>query len=219
MPPLTYTSTRLSPGEEPVEYTFADAISKGYAPNGGLFVPRSLPSFSVQELEEMSKDTYPEVAFSVIRRFIDESEICDEDLLEIMNSTYSQFIDPANAVTVVQPPNVPSNVYISELFNGPTNCFKDLGLQGLINLLVYFCKKFDRRRTLVVATTGDTGPAAIKAVADADCELLNIVVNYPEGQISDFQRKQMTTIDSRRCKVSCFQGGGDDMDGPIKNIG
>ena len=76
----------------------------------------------------------------------------------------------------------------------------------------------DRSIVLTAATTGDTGPAAVRAVEDLNSSNLGIVVHYPEGQISDFQRKQMTTIDSDRVEIVSFEGGGDDMDGPIKNI-
>jgi threonine synthase len=105
-----------------------------------------------------------------------------------------------------------------ELFHGPTFCFKDLGMRVVVNLLSYFANQRQKQFTLVVSTTGDTGPAAVQAVQDAQSPNLGILVHYPEGQISDFQRKQLTTATSSKIQVVAFQGGGDDMDVPIKNI-
>lgn len=91
-------------------------------------------------------------------------------------------------------------------------------MRATIGLLSYFATKRNRRITLLVSTTGDTGPAAVQAVADTANPLLTILVHYPEGQISAFQRKQMTCIHSDMVIVASFQGGGDDMDLPIKNM-
>lgn len=91
-------------------------------------------------------------------------------------------------------------------------------MRGLVNLLSYFSTLRDTRTTLLVATTGDTGPAAVQAVSDQNNPLLSILVHYPNGQISEFQRRQLTTIDSPCVRVAAFEGGGDDMDAPIKRI-
>lgn len=88
----------------------------------------------------------------------------------------------------------------------------------VVHLLSHFCTKRQRHMTLVVSTTGDTGPAAVRAVSDINNQLLSILVHFPQGQISSFQRKQMTTIHSSQVQVVTFQGGGDDMDLPIKRI-
>lgn len=89
-------------------------------------------------------------------------------------------------------------------------------MRPVINLLSYFAQLRNRPITLLVSTTGDTGPAAVHAVNDASNPLLTILVHYPHGQISDFQRKQLTTLQSKYVKVASFEGGGDDMDWPIK---
>ena len=90
-------------------------------------------------------------------------------------------------------------------------------MRPVINLLSHFASKRNKSITILVSTTGDTGPAAVHAVKDANNPLLSILVHYPHGQISDFQRKQLTTCDSRYVKISSFDGGGDDMDRPIKD--
>ena len=93
-------------------------------------------------------------------------------------------------------------------------------MRATIYLLDYFASRnsMSRKVILTAATTGDTGPAAVQAVQDLNSPNLGIVVHYPDGQISDFQRKQMTTVQSSRVKIVSFEGGGDDMDRPIKRI-
>jgi threonine synthase len=149
-----------------------------------------------------------------LRLFISQQEISDQDLAKICTSAFRGFADPDHAVPVVKV----GSLYIAELFQGPTFCFKDLGMQAVINLLSHFSCQRNRKITLLVSTTGDTGPAALQAVSDVANPLLTILVHYPEGQISDFQRKQMTTVQSPCVRVAAFQGSGDDMDRPIKNI-
>ena len=90
-------------------------------------------------------------------------------------------------------------------------------MRPVINLLSHFASLRNRATTLLVSTTGDTGPAAVHAVASRQDPLLTILVHYPHGQISDFQRKQLTTVDSKYVKIPSFDGGGDDMDKPIKD--
>ena len=90
-------------------------------------------------------------------------------------------------------------------------------MRPVINLLSHFASKRNKSITILVSTTGDTGPAAVHTVKDANNPLLSILVHYPHGQISDFQRKQLTTCNSRYVKIASFDGGGDDMDRPIKD--
>ncbi|CAK0904693.1 unnamed protein product, partial [Prorocentrum cordatum] len=112
------------------------------------------------------------------------------------------------------------DLLVAELFHGPTFCFKDLGQQPLVRLLARFAEKRGLRRTMLVSTTGDTGPAAMRAVSDAGSSSLGIVVFYPDGQISELQRRQMSTAaDGCRARVAPFEGGGDDMDLPLKRLG
>ena len=207
---MKYTSTR----NESLSCSFEDAICSGYAPDGGLYVPEKLPAVTAEMLQEWVPLSYPQLAAAVLRLFIAPQEVSDNDLLQICTSAFEGFTDPDHAVPVVKV----GSLYIAELFHGPTFCFKDLGMRGVINLLSYFVLKRKRPITLLVSTTGDTGPAALQAVSDVANPLLTIVVHYPNDQISDFQRKQLTTIVSPYIRVVAFQGGGDDMDRPIKNI-
>lgn len=207
---MKYISTR----SRFISCTFEEAICAGYASDGGLFVPENLPSVSVDTMKEWANLDYPELAQRVLRLFVSESEVTKDELVDICVSAYEGFENPAHAVPIIRV----GSLYVAELFHGPTFCFKDLGMRAVVNFLSLFCTKRNQRMTLLVSTTGDTGPAAVKAVSDIDNPLLTILVHYPQGQISNFQRKQLTTSESPNVHVVAFEGGGDDMDQPIKNM-
>lgn len=207
---MKYTSTR----SRSISCTFEEAICTGYAADGGLFVPEKLPSVSVDTLKEWAKLDYPKLAQSVLRLFVSESEVTHDEMTSICNSAYAGFKNPEQAVPIVRV----GSLYVAELFHGPTFCFKDLGMRAVVNFLSLFCTKRNQRMTLLVSTTGDTGPAAVNAVSDINNPLLTILVHYPKGQISNFQRKQLTTTESPHVHVAAFEGGGDDMDQPIKSM-
>lgn len=207
---MKYTSTRNGS----IVTSFEDAICSGYAPDGGLFVPECLPPITTTHLQNWSALTYPELSQTILRLFIAPDEVPEHALQNICTSAFEGFENPAHAVPVIQV----GSIFVAELFHGPTFCFKDLGMRTVVNLLSYFSQKRQRSITLLVSTTGDTGPAAVRAVSDIGNPLLTILVHYPEGQISEFQRKQLTTVDSSCVRVAAFQGGGDDMDRPIKNL-
>lgn len=206
---MRYTSTR----DASKSYTFEEALCSGYAPDGGLYVPESLPQVDASKLKHWATLSYVDLATEVLGLFIAPEEISTEDLASLCQSALKGF--PAAAVVPVVKVG---NVYVAELFHGPTFCFKDLGLQAVIHWLAHFATLRQTKVSLVVSTTGDTGPAAVQAIRDVDNPLMGILVHYPDGQISEFQRKQITTLPSQNIKVAAFQGGGDDMDLPIKRI-
>ncbi|CAB9510197.1 Threonine synthase-like 2 [Seminavis robusta] len=207
---MKYTSTR----DASIVCSFEEAICSGYAPDGGLFVPASLPHVDAGTLESWSGLTYPQLAFAVLRLFIASEEIDNDALEAICHASLRGFTNPDHAV----PLRFVGGMYVVELFHGATFCFKDLGLSAVIQLLSFFATRRKTPTTLLVATTGDTGPAAVQAVSDAHNPLLTLLVHYPKGQISDFQRKQLTTVQSPYVAVAAFEGSGDDMDRPIKNL-
>ncbi|KAL7532522.1 hypothetical protein ACHAXR_004678 [Thalassiosira sp. AJA248-18] len=207
---MRYISTR----DGNREYSFEQALFSGYAPDGGLFVPTALPSITAEEhMIPWSKLTFPQLAYSVLRMFISPKEVNDAQLKEICDKSFcaDEFDDELHV-----PVKKLGTAFIAELFHGPTFCFKDMGMRPVIYLLSHFATLRNKPTTLLVSTTGDTGPAAVHAISDVANPLLTILVHYPYGQISDFQRKQLTTVDSKCVKVASFEGGGDDMDWPIK---
>jgi threonine synthase len=145
-------------------------------------------------------------------------EMDDASLGAILNTAFESKGFPDPLIPVVK--KIPG-IYVAELYHGPTYCFKDLGMRTLVNFLGHFATCRKTKITLIAATTGDTGPAAVQAIQDLPEEhrpYMSILVHYPQGQISEFQRKQLTTLQSDKIQVVAFQGGGDDMDVPIKNI-
>ena len=196
--------------------SFEEAIGSGYAADGGLYVPETLPPITADDLEAWKNLDFPALAVEVLRPFV-AGEIPDADLEPLLAACYGDFLAPEK-IPVVPLATAP-RVAVAELFYGPTFCFKDLGLQVLVRFLSYFAAKRGERRTILVATTGDTGPAALRAAADVDDASLRVVCCFPEGQVSALQRRQMTTHGSSSVRVATFEGGGDDMDEPIRRMG
>eukprot|EP00405_Crypthecodinium_cohnii_P009754 CAMPEP_0206439058 /NCGR_PEP_ID=MMETSP0324_2-20121206/11992_1 /ASSEMBLY_ACC=CAM_ASM_000836 /TAXON_ID=2866 /ORGANISM="Crypthecodinium cohnii, Strain Seligo" /LENGTH=509 /DNA_ID=CAMNT_0053906621 /DNA_START=20 /DNA_END=1549 /DNA_ORIENTATION=+ len=212
---MKFRSTRdtsTTPG--PKLASFEEVISKGYAPDGGLYVPEKLPQVSKQDLECWRNLSFPALAEQILLRFVGEDlPGKPEEFTQLVCSCYEDFTVPD-----VVPVKRVGSLLVSELFHGPTFCFKDLGLQPLLRLLSAYAQRADRKHNLLVSTTGDTGPAALRAVSDVASKNLSMIVFFPEGQISELQRKQMTTLNCSSARVATFQGGGDDMDLPLKRL-
>jgi len=151
-----FTSTR----NPKINASFREAILSGYAPDGGLFVPRKLPAWSREDLVAMQSLSYAKLAERLLRSLVPREEVSDEDLRKVIAAAYGNF-DPDKVVVVKQ---LPCGLFVSELFHGPTQCFKDLGLGVVVAFLSHFTPPEEATRTLVVSTTGDTGPAAVHAV-------------------------------------------------------
>ena len=196
--------------------SFEEAIGTGYAADGGLYMPETLPAISKEDLEAWKHLDYASLAFAVLWPFV-EGEMEADDLRRVLAGCYDDFSVDEKVRVVSGFDNAPQ-IAIAELFHGPTFCFKDLGLQVLVRLLSHFASRRGDRKTLLVATTGDTGPAALRAAADVDDPHLRVVVFFPEGMVSELQRLQMTTHASASVRVATFQGGGDDMDAPLKRM-
>ena len=209
---MKYISTR----DSSLCSSFEQALFSGYAPDGGLFVPQSLPLLSLDELDSFSALNFSELAYAILCKFISPDEVPSDDLRNICKKSFHDGFDEECVVPVVKIGG--SSTFVAELFHGPTMCFKDLGMQGVIHLLTYFSAKRKQMACLLAATTGDTGPAAVQAVSQCNSPYLSCVIHYPLGQISDFQRRQMTTANSPIVKIVSFEGGGDDMDRPIKEL-
>ena len=210
---INYLSTKG--GIAPVG--FESAVLQGYAADGGLFVPDRIPQLSTTTLKQWSTLDYVDLAFEILSLYIDRSEITANQLSELLNSSFSAFTHP-QIVPVVQP--TPDNtLFVMELFHGPTLSFKDVAMGFLINTLDFFLKKRGERTTLLVATTGDTGPAAAHAAAgkkSLDCWVL-----FPNGLISEEQKRQMTTLEASNVHavgVDNCRDGGDDLDTVVTNL-
>ena len=210
---ITYHSTRGGIAQ----VDFETAVLEGFAEDGGLFVPDAIPRVSGQTLEQWATLGYVDLAFEILSLFIDRRVLAAEELAGLLNHSFSTFAHPS-IVPVVQPANSDS-LYVMELFHGPTLSFKDVAMGFLIHTLDHFLKKKGARATLLVATTGDTGPAAAHAAAgrpSLDCWVL-----YPNGMISEAQQRQMTTLEAANVHAVGVDGcpdGGDDLDLVVANL-
>ena len=196
-------------GGEPVD--IETAILNGYATDGGLYVPEHLPQISVEKLEQWKHLSFKELAFEIVSLFIDRSIVSAQELKEIIENAYGTF----EKEEVIPIPKLKSrqNTYIMELFYGSTLSFKDVGLSFLVNLVDFFLKRKQERLSVVVATTGDTGPAAASYVAGKST--LDVWVLYPKGLITEEQERQMTTLQQSNVHpvgVYNCQEGADDLD-------
>lgn len=193
------------------------AILNGYAPDGGLYVPEYLPKISIEQLEQWRRLSYKELAFEILSLFIDRSIVSAEELTSIIENAYGTF----EKEDIIPIPKLKSqkNTYIMELFYGSTLSFKDIGLSFLVNLVDFFLARKKERLSVVVATTGDTGPATASYVAGKST--LDAWVLYPKGLITEEQERQMTTLHhSNVHPVGVYNcpDGGDDLDAAISKL-
>ena len=201
---MEYFSTR----DNKIRESFKNILFQGLSKDGGLFLPISWPSLNIQSLRNK---TYEELAFIIFNKFIDK-EISEEDLKEIIDKTYKNFRHPKIAPLV----NVDSNKYILELFYGPTFAFKDYAMQFLGNLFSYALSKNNKKITVLGATSGDTGSAAIEAFKGK--ENVNVFILHPYNKVSEVQRKQMTTILNNNIFNIAVEGNFDDCQKIVKNL-
>lgn len=204
---MKYVSTR---GSAPA-LDFAGVTLAGLASDGGLYVPEEWPQFSIDEIAAMRGLPYPELAARVMQPFVGDC-LAPEKLRELTAKAYARFAH--NAVTpLVQ---LTERQWLLELFHGPTLAFKDVALQLLGLLFEEFLAREDGTLTIVGATSGDTGSAAIDAVAGLD--RVEIFMLHPKGRVSDVQRRQMTTVRAPNVRNIAIEGSFDDAQAMVKRI-
>ena len=190
----------------------ANAIAKGLADDGGLFVPETFPCLSIEELNSMLDMSYAERACKVLHKYLEEYDY--NELLNACNNAYDKFED-SDAAPVVK---IDNNFFIMELFHGPTLAFKDVAL----TLLPYLLRKgsdisnIKEQILILVATSGDTGKAALEGFRDADG--IKIMVFYPSEGVSDMQKLQMCTQEGGNVNVVGVKGNFDDCQTAVKKI-
>jgi threonine synthase len=204
---MNYISTR---GAAP-PVSFLDAVLTGLAPDGGLYVPESWPKLTEAEIAGFAGRPYAEVAAAVIGRFA-EDEVAADDLAEMCADAYASFSHAAVAPLTQLAPGR----FLLELFHGPSLAFKDVALQLLARLYDHALARLDRRLTIVCATSGDTGGAAIEAFRGR--ANVRIVAMFPEGRISEVQRRFMTTADEDNVACLAVKGTFDDCQSMLKQM-
>jgi threonine synthase len=202
-----YVSTR---GEAPA-LGFAEVMLVGLARDGGLYVPHAWPRFDAAAIAGFAGRPYAEVAVEVMQPFIDDS-IGAADLARMAREAYASFRHPAVAPLA----QLGVSTFTLELFHGPTLAFKDVAMQLLARLMDHALAARGERRTIVVATSGDTGGAAVEAYRDRG--QVDLVVLFPNGRISDVQRRMMTTADSANVSAVAIDGTFDDCQAIVKGM-
>ncbi len=202
---LSYVSTR---GEAPV-LGFADVLLAGLARDGGLYVPERWPALGADAIAALAGRPYAEVAETVIRPFVGEGALAD-GLRGMVGDAYATFRHPAVAPLV----QIAPDLFVLELFHGPTLAFKDVAMQLLARLMDRALAERGGRVTIVGATSGDTGGAAIEAFRGS--ERADVFILFPHGRVSDVQRRQMTTVDAPNVHAVAVEGDFDDCQALVK---
>ena len=190
---------------------FVDAFLMGLANDGGLIVPKQIPTFTQAQLEGWSKLSYTELVFEIFKPFTND-EISDTDLKKLIEDSYSSFRHPE--VTPVQ--KLTDDLYLLELFHGPTFAFKDVALQFMGQFYSYVAQKRDLQINILGATSGDTGASAIEGVKGK--ERINICILHPHGKVSKVQELQMTTVQDDNVLNLSVDGNFDDCQQIIKEL-
>lgn len=178
--------------------SFEEVVLKGLAEDGGLFIPEEIPTIPADWQSKWKDLTFSELAYEILSLYISPSEIPPADLKEIINRSYSTFRHPETTPVVAL--RKEENLHLLELFHGPTFAFKDVALQLLGNLFEYFLVRRNKGKTgsdrhhltVVGATSGDTGSAAIYGLRGK--KDVSVFILYPTGRVSPVQEAQMTTV-------------------------
>ncbi len=204
---MRYISTR---GTAPI-LSFEEAMLTGLARDGGLYVPETIPTLTAEQIVAMGGQSYEEVAFTVMRPFIGDT-FTDAEFRDLIAKAYAGFGHDARAPLVELAPNH----FLLELFHGPTLAFKDFAMQLIGQMFQLALGRKGERVTIVGATSGDTGSAAIEAFRGLDN--VDVVILYPHGRVSEVQRRQMTTPSEDNVHALALDGDFDDCQARLKDM-
>ncbi len=204
---MKYVSTR---GQAP-ELTFEEAMLSGLARDGGLYVPSEIPTLSKTDIAAMADLSYEEIALRVMTPFIGDT-FTEERFSDLIAKAYSGFGHAARAPLV----QLDSNHFLLELFHGPTLAFKDFAMQLIGQLFQDALTRRGEQVTIVGATSGDTGSAAIEAFRGLDA--VNVFIMFPDGRVSDVQRRQMTTPADANVHALAVEGDFDNCQAAVKDM-
>src|SRR4051794_18524491 len=204
---MLHVSTR----GEALPIGFTDALLAGLAGDGGLYVPENWPALSRGMIAGFAGRRYADVAKTVMGALLD-GEVPSPDLDRMVEEAYAGFRHPAVCPLV----QVGDNLFVLELFHGPTLAFKDLAMQLLGRLMDHVLKARGGRATIVAATSGDTGSAAVEAFRGLD--QVDVFILYPHGRVSDVQRRQMTGVAAPNVHALAVEGTFDDCQAIVKGM-
>ena len=203
---MNYFSTR----DKSLKFSFKDIFLRGLAPGGGLFLPSEIKKFNKDELNDLSKLSYKELATEIIFNFCKE-EVSKKELKSLIEKSYKNFKDEE----VVNLKRL-GDINLLELYNGPTLAFKDIAMQVIGNLYEHLKVAKEKSLNILVATSGDTGSAAIAALNNR--KNINLFVLHPHNKISSVQRKIMTTIGGSNIYNIAIEGSFDDCQKIVKEL-
>ena len=201
---MKYISTR----DNSKEYSFEDVFIKGLADEGGLFIPKTIKKYNNAELSALEKLSYKDLAKKIILPFIGDF-MSEKELSNIVDKSYSTFRKD-EAVNLIKV----DDVTVLELFHGPTLAFKDIAMQLLGNFYEYYLSKNNKNINVIVATSGDTGAAAIDAIKGK--KNMNIFILHPNNKVSVVQRKLMSTVKEKNVFNIAIEGNFDDCQNLVK---
>ena len=204
---MKYVSTR---GAAP-ELTFEEAMMTGLARDGGLYVPDDIPQLSHDQIADMAGKSYEDVAFAVMRPFIGDT-FTDAEFRKLIDTAYAGFNHAARAPLK----QLDNNHFLLELFHGPTLAFKDFAMQLIGQMFQASLTRSGKRITIVGATSGDTGSAAIEAFRGLSN--VDVFILFPHGRVSEVQRRQMTTPSEDNVHALALDGDFDDCQAALKDM-
>ncbi len=207
---MQFIESRGNDGIKKEAVSFSEAILDPSASYGGLYVPESLPDMSISFLSEYLMSDYKTLAYTILRAF--DIDISDELIYQALDR-YDEFDEPGNPVPVKK---LKDDLFVSELYHGPTRAFKDMALQPFGVILSTLAKERDENYLIMAATSGDTGPATLETFKNRDN--IKVACLYPAGGTSDVQRLQMVTEDAPNLKVIGVNGNFDDTQQALKTL-
>jgi len=207
---MKFIETRGNDGSHPESVSFSEAILAPISSFGGIYSPESLPDLGIDFLSTHMASDYKTLARAVLTAF--DVDI-DADIIDKALSLYDRFDDPKNPVPVVR---VKDDLYVSELWHGPTRAFKDMALQPFGTVLSSIAQNRNENYLILAATSGDTGPAALETFKNK--ANIRVACMYPDGGTSDVQRLQMVTEDASNLKVIGVKGDFDDTQNALKRL-
>lgn len=207
---MKFIETRGNDGKRPVNVSFSEAILSPISSFGGIYSPESIPQLGQKFLEQHLDSDYKTLARDILSRF--EIDI-EQAVIDRALALYDGFDDPSNPVPVVK---VHNDLYVSELYHGPTRAFKDMALQPFGIVLSSIAQQRNENYLILAATSGDTGPAALETFKNR--ANVRVACLYPDGGTSDVQRLQMVTEDADNLKVIGIKGDFDDAQSALKHL-
>jgi len=207
---MKFIETRGNDGQRPTHVNFSAAILNPISSFGGIYSPESLPDLGKDFLQKHIDANYKTLARNLLAAF--EIDI-EQDVIEQALSLYDEFDDSSNPVPVNK---VYDDLFVSELYHGPTRAFKDMALQPFGIVLSALAQKRNENYLILAATSGDTGPAALETFKNR--ANVQVACMYPDGGTSDVQRLQMVTEDAKNLKVIGIKGDFDDAQNALKQL-